>query len=134
MFAGIAVNPALAGVILVIAVAATAGGCAPSVEGSAATTMQSEPLVPTEPSTTPGELETLPTLARVVVPEHLSISNCCHVLLYYGLGSTDIAGLDSGQRVLAALTDEQEATRRFGASPFIVTRHGLRYLLSADPV
>ena len=63
-----------------------------------------------------------------------SVSGCCHLLLYYGQGPTDIARFKSGADVLAALTDEEAAIATFGASPFIRTRTGLRYHMTGGPI
>lgn len=79
-----------------------------------------------------------PTLKRVApAPDkhhNVSIGACVHVLLYYGLGPTDLPFLPSGDMVVKALTDENLAVRTFGKSPLIETRNGLRYYLSRDPI
>ena len=84
------------------------------------------------------ELMGIPTLARISAPEGKdgmkSLSGCCHILLFYGLGPTDLPYFTSGELALKALTDEEAAVAAFGKSPFIRTRNGLRYLLSNDPV
>ena len=56
------------------------------------------------------------------------------MLLFYGIGPTDLPSFAHGDLALKALTDEQAAVKTFGKSPFIRTRNGLRYLLSNDPV
>ena len=77
----------------------------------------------------------VPTLSRVwPTNKTVGISGLCHLLLYYGLGPTDLPQFPSGHVALKALTDEPAAIRAFGKSPFIRTRNGLRYLLSNDPV
>jgi type II secretory pathway pseudopilin PulG len=79
-----------------------------------------------------------PTLARFCAKTNLqawvSLSACCHILLLYGLGSTDLESFPTGGSALRALTDEQTAIQTFGRSPFVRTRNGLRYFLSEDPV
>lgn len=82
-------------------------------------------------------LEQIPTLARVCSAtnkEWVSISGLCHVLLFYGLGPTDVPSFESQGVALKVLTDEEAAVATFGQSPFVKTRYGLRYLLSDDPV
>jgi hypothetical protein len=77
------------------------------------------------------------TLVKVCLPGSkgwVSVSGFCHVLLFYGLGPTDLPSLHSGDAALQALTDETIAIRTFGSTPFIRTRNGLRYFLSEDPV
>jgi glutathione S-transferase len=76
----------------------------------------------------------IPTLAGVYAPKRPSLSGCCHILLYYGLGSTDLPSFPSGEAALKALVDERTAIACFGKSPFVRTRHGLRYFLSNDPI
>ncbi len=79
----------------------------------------------------------IPTLARIYPLDNtnkVSVSGCCHLLLFYGLGPTDLPSFTSGDVVVKALTDEQAGVQAFGKSPFIRTRNGLRYLLSKDPV
>lgn len=88
---------------------------------------------PFVPSYCPDSPE-IPTLARVYASEKPSLSGCCHILLYYGLGPTDLPSFPRGALALQALTDERTAIATFGKSPFVRTRHGLRYLLSQDPV
>ena len=78
---------------------------------------------------------TVPTLARVwPTNNNVGVSGLCHVLLFYGLGPTDLPSFPSGELALKALTDEEAADKTFGKSPFIRTRNGVRYLLSNDPV
>jgi hypothetical protein len=76
----------------------------------------------------------VPTLARVYAPGKATLSGCCHILLYYGLGPTDLPSCPSGDSALKALTDERAAVATFGKSSFVRTRHGLRYHLLSDPV
>jgi len=76
----------------------------------------------------------IPTLVRVYSADKASLSAYCHILLHYGLGPTDLPSLASGDLALKALTDERAAVATFGKNPFVRTRHGLRYLLSNDPV
>lgn len=80
----------------------------------------------------------LPTLARLCTQTNraawLSLSGFCHILLFYGTGQTDLPIFQSGNAVLQAMTDEDVATQMFGRSPFVRTRHGLRYYLSRDPL
>jgi len=80
----------------------------------------------------------IPTLARIANPEGRdgmrSLSGCCHILLVYGRGPTDLSYFTSGELALKALMDEQTAVAAFGKSPFVRTRNGLRYFLSEDPV
>jgi len=79
-----------------------------------------------------------PTLARLAKSSGndgmKSLSGCCHILLFYGRGRTDLPYFTSGEVALQALTDEQAAITTFGTSPFVRTRRGLRYLLAKDPV
>jgi hypothetical protein len=75
-----------------------------------------------------------PTLTRVWQTNSVSISGLCHALIFYGLGPTDLPGFPSGLDVLKTLTDEDADVRTFGRSPFVRTRHGLRYYLSQDPL
>ncbi len=74
-----------------------------------------------------------PTLVRICQPENktawLSVSGLCHVLDFYGLGPTDLPSLQSGERALKALTDEETAIQIFGKSPLVKTESGLRYAL-----
>lgn len=82
--------------------------------------------------------EAFPTLARISAPDGKdgmkSLSGCCHILLFYGRGPTDLPYFTSGELALKALTDEEAAVAAFDKSPFIRTRNGVRYLLSNDPV
>jgi hypothetical protein len=75
----------------------------------------------------------VPTLARICTTENqrgwITVSGFCHVLDFYGRGPTDLPLVASGDSALKALTDEDEAIRRFGKSPFEKTKHGLRYSL-----
>jgi len=81
------------------------------------------------------EYKDIPTLARIwPTNNNVGVSGLCHVLLFYGLGPTDLPSFRSGESALKALTDEAAAVKTFGTSPFIRTRNGLRYLLSNDPV
>ena len=64
--------------------------------------------------------------------EKLSISSCCHMLLYYGLKATNLPNYPSGKQLLQLLTNEEAAIKVFGKSPFIHTRHGLRYALAKN--
>jgi len=81
--------------------------------------------------------EEIPTMARIFDPKGndgiRTPSGCCHVLLFYRLGPTDLPYFVSGNLVLRALTDETTAIAQFGKTPFIRTRNGLRYFLSEDP-
>lgn len=85
-----------------------------------------------------GVSTSMPTLRRLETSEgrsaFKSLSGCCHILLFYGVGATDLSDIQSGSAALHALTDEESAISLFGKTPFIRTRHGLRYLLSSDPV
>lgn len=77
----------------------------------------------------------LPTLKAVYPSDSSpSLAGACHILLFYGFGDTDIFPFASGNEVLKALTHETRATQIFGESPFVVTRHGIRYLLSSEPL
>jgi hypothetical protein len=79
----------------------------------------------------------IPTLKRICGPTNnalRSISGLCHLLLFYNLGPTDIPQFNSGQTALRVLTDESTAVKILGASPFIRTRKGIRYVLAKDPV
>jgi len=77
----------------------------------------------------------VPTLAKIwPTNNNVGISGYCHVLLFYGLGTTDLPGVPSGEAALRALTDEQAAIQTFGKTPFVRTRNGLRYFISRDPV
>jgi hypothetical protein len=84
------------------------------------------------------EFKMAPTLARISKTGGKdgleSISGCCHILLFYGLGATDLRCFPSGQDALKALTDEGTAIAVFGKSPFITTRTGVHYFLAGDPV
>jgi hypothetical protein len=76
-----------------------------------------------------------PSLADVVTArKDLSISGCCHVLIFYGRGDTDLSLFRSGNEALKTLTDERVATAFFGKTPFVETRNGLRFVLSGDPL
>lgn len=79
-----------------------------------------------------------PTLARISKPNGnhgmKSLSGCCHILLFYGRGPTDLRFFTSGELALRALTNEEAAKAAFGSSPFFRTRNGIRYLLSEDPI
>jgi hypothetical protein len=78
---------------------------------------------------------TVPTLAKVVSPSGAkTISGCCHILLYYGLGPTDLPFLPSGMDALKVLTHERDAVATFGRTPFVRTRNGLRYHRLRDPI
>ena len=80
-------------------------------------------------------LTTVPTLAKIVTPSGAkTISGCCHILLYYGLGPTDLPFLPSGIDALQVLTHERDATAAFGRTPFVRTRNGLRYHRLRDPI
>lgn len=105
---------------------------ASAVSASRANQARSLPqsLVQSERSDLPG----IPTPARVYPPDEPSLSGCCHILLYYGLGPTDLPSLNSGELALESLTDERTAIASFGKSPFVRTRRGVRYLLSNDPI
>ena len=84
------------------------------------------------------EGEKIPSLAKISRVDGKdgmkSISGCCHILLFYGLGGTDLPHFSSGNDALRALTDDERAISIFGKSPFVVTRNGLRYFLSEDPI
>lgn len=66
--------------------------------------------------------------------EWVTVSGFCHLLMFYGLKETDLPDFPSGKSLLNALTDEQNAIKVFGKSPFVQTRNGLRYYLSNDPI
>jgi hypothetical protein len=87
-------------------------------------------------ATVPNRLmTTVPTLAKVVTPSGANtISGCCHILLYYGLGPTDLPFLPSGIDALRVLTHERDAIAAFGRTPFVRTRNGLRYHRLVDPI
>lgn len=78
----------------------------------------------------------LPTLARICTAENkrgwVSVSGFCHVLDFYGRGSTDLPLITSGEDALKALTDEETAIRLFGKSPFLKTESGIHYALFDD--
>ncbi len=76
--------------------------------------------------------ELLATLYPSKLHPHVSIYT--HVLLFHGLGPTRLRDVPSGRDALAALTDEEVAIRTFGASPFVRTRAGVRYLLTREPM
>jgi hypothetical protein len=63
-----------------------------------------------------------------------SVSGLCHMLMYYGLGKTDLPGFPTGRSLLRPLIDEQTAIKVFGESPFIRTRNGIRYTLFNGPL
>jgi hypothetical protein len=83
--------------------------------------------------------DNVPTLAGVLKHadytnsnRRINLSEACHVLLFYGIGQTDLPHFPTGYSALKALTNEKEAIRVFGASPFVRSRSGLRYLVSRD--
>lgn len=81
--------------------------------------------------------EYLPTLAQFLPEDeerNLTLSVICHVLLFYGLGETDLPFLPTGELALKVLTDERTAVQMFGSSPFVRTRNGLRYYTIDDPL
>ena len=73
----------------------------------------------------------LPSLADPAYENDLkSVSGLLHAMILYRLGGTELTTPQSGLEALRILTDEQRAKAALGASPFIRTRHGLRYRLS----
>jgi hypothetical protein len=64
----------------------------------------------------------------------VTVSGLSHLLLFYGRGPTDLPTFTSGEFMLRALLDEPTAEKCFGKSPFVKTRHGLRYSTLNDPV
>ncbi len=84
-----------------------------------------------------GVISEMPTLARICTSTNkdwVSISGLCHLLLFYGLGPTDLPMFPSGTMALKALTDEPTSIQTFGKSPFVRTRNGLRYFVIDDPL
>ena len=78
------------------------------------------------------------TLAAVCLPDNRdrwqSVSGLCHILLFYGLGPTDLPDYPTGESALAVLLDEETAIKHLGRSPFVRTRHGLRYQRKYDTI
>lgn len=71
-----------------------------------------------------------PRLSDASGADQPSLSLCCHVML---LGDSELIGnmsVNSPSVALRALTDERFAEAIFGESPFVRTRHGVRYLLA----
>lgn len=107
---------------------------------SEASTMRPKQLRPLGARTTQAkkverfEAKGCPTLSRIIPKEKISISEMCHILLFYGLGPTDLKAVPNGLDALEALTNEKTAVRVFGKSPFIRTRDGLRYYRANDPL
>src|SRR5258706_61397 len=65
------------------------------------------------------------SLAAIMPPlEQPTVAACCHVLIYYQLGQTDLVQFPSGNTALLVLTDERMAIKFFGTSPLIKTRFG----------
>lgn len=71
----------------------------------------------------------LPSLAKAVGSDRLSISGLCHILLLNGFRETGLQNPRTGLEAFRILTDERHAEAVFGKSPFIRTRDGLRYRL-----
>jgi hypothetical protein len=76
----------------------------------------------------------LPSLGDLGDGEVLSVSGLLHVLQLHRLGPTGITKISSGQEVMQIVTDERKAKAIFGVSPFVRTRHGLRYRLQGAQV
>ena len=74
------------------------------------------------------------SLSRVYPERETSISGCCHILLLYGMGPTDLPDFVSGESALRLLLSESNAIQAIGKSPFVRTRHGIRYHLVGDPI
>lgn len=72
----------------------------------------------------------LPQLSDATGADQPSLSLCCHVMLLGDSEQTGNMAINSPSVALRALTDEQFAEAVFGNSPFVRTRHGVRYLLA----
>jgi hypothetical protein len=70
----------------------------------------------------------LPQLSDASGAEQPSLSLCCHVMLLGNCEQVGNMAINSPGVALRALTDEQFAEAVFGKSPFVRTRHGVRYL------
>src|ERR1051326_278656 len=58
-----------------------------------------------------GQRRPTPTLARIWPTNTVGLSGICHVLLFYGLGPTDLRSIPSGETALRVLTDEYTAIK-----------------------
>jgi hypothetical protein len=74
------------------------------------------------------------SLANIYSDATATPSSICHILHFYGLGATDLPGISTGREALGFLLDENIAKEKFGQSPLIVTRYGIRYNVSGDLV
>ncbi len=102
---------------------------------------QSERVVHSDPSKPIATLEVesglspvlarLPTLAAASEGGVLSIPRMCHILIV-GLGETGLPEPRTGWDAFRLMTDERLAKAAFGKSPFIRTRHGMRYRLAGN--
>ncbi len=115
-----------------------AAGFFEKVVGVGQRALEADPLAFLDPgaptsSTRTSDIPTLAWLRSSTNTAWKSVSGLCHVLLFYGLGPTDLPLFPTGEAALKPLTDEQTAVQTFGRSPFVRTRNGLRLFLQDDP-
>lgn len=77
-------------------------------------------------------LSTLPSFGDARDLNKMSISGLCHMLLLFGTADTGLTSPANGNEAFRILTDDRVAIATFGESPFVRTRNGIRYRLSAS--